>query len=134
MKTVFNHSRIGTGEYCSEGDYWNLSDLQRTSHNLAVQKGWYDSRDLSDPNVHITMLALIATEVHEAIEEVRDGGRLVYTDPETGKPEGVGIELADVILRVCDYAEACGIHMPTLIRMKHEYNARREHRHGGRLA
>lgn len=134
MKTVFNQPRLGTRASDSEGNYWDLCHLQRASHNLAIQKGWYDSRDLSDPNVHITMLALIATEVHEAIEEVRDGGRLVYTDPETGKPEGVGIELADVILRVCDYAEACGLRLPTLIRMKHEYNVRREHRHGGKLA
>lgn len=110
-----------------------IHEWQDNSHILAVQKGWYQNRDPKSADCHVTMLALIAGEVFEAIEEVRDGGRIVYTG-ENGKPEGVGIELADVLLRLFDYAEFCGIDLQEMLETKHEYNKTRQHRHGGRLA
>lgn len=110
-----------------------ILDWQRNTHAVAVRKGWYVGRDPKSADCHITMLALIAGEVHEAIEEVRDGGRIHYLGPD-GKPEGVGIELADVLLRVFDYAEFCGMDLQALLETKHKYNQTRTHRHGGRLA
>lgn len=111
----------------------DIGDWQETAHTLAVDKGWYQNRDPKSADCHVTMLALIAGEVHEAIEEVRDGGRIHYTG-ENGKPEGVGIELADVLLRLFDYAEFCGIDLQSMLETKHKYNKTRQHRHGGRLA
>lgn len=108
-------------------------EWQESSHYLAVEKGWYQNRDPKSADCHVTMLALIAGEVHEAIEEVRDGGLIHYTG-ENGKPEGVGIELADVMLRLFDYAEFCGIDLQEMLETKHTYNQTRKHRHGGRLA
>lgn len=48
-----------------------------------------------------------------------------------GKPEGVGPELADTIIRILDYAEHVGLNMDMEVRRKMEHNAGREVRHGG---
>jgi len=68
----------------------------------------------------ITLLALVTTEVAEAIECVREGKYHEWTR-ENGKPEGLPSELADV-----DIAAA--------IDRKHAFNATRSVRHGGKLA
>lgn len=52
-------------------------------------------------------------------------------DVQNGKPEGVGPELADTIIRILDYAEHVGLDMDMEVRRKMEHNAGREVRHGG---
>lgn len=52
-------------------------------------------------------------------------------DKLSGKPEGVGPELADTIIRILDYAEHVGLDMDMEVRRKMEHNAGREVRHGG---
>ena len=49
-----------------------------------------------------------------------------------GKPEGIPIELADVIIRILDYCGYAGIDIEAAIRQKHEYNKSRPYRHGGK--
>lgn len=49
-----------------------------------------------------------------------------------GKPEGIPIELADVIIRVLDYCGYAGIDIDAAISQKHEYNKTRPYRHGGK--
>lgn len=55
--------------------------------------------------------------------------------PETlglvGKPEGVGPELADAVIRILDYAEHVGLDMDFEVRRKMAHNEGREIRHGG---
>lgn len=81
----------------------------------------------------IVLLALITTEVAEAIEEVR-AGRFREWSGENGKPEGLPAELADVVIRCFDLAEGLGIDLTGAIERKHAYNASRPARHGGKLA
>lgn len=67
------------------------------------------------------------------MEEYRNG-RLpteVYTG-NGGKPEGIPIELADVIIRIFDYCGYAGIDIDAAITQKHEYNKTRPYRHGGK--
>jgi NTP pyrophosphatase (non-canonical NTP hydrolase) len=50
------------------------------------------------------------------------------------KPEGVPSELADVVIRALDAADAWGIDLGAVIEEKLAYNATRGHRHGGKTA
>lgn len=81
----------------------------------------------------IAWLGLVATEVAESIEDVV-AGRWETTKNEKGKPEGLGSELADIIIRVCDDAGALGINLAADLRTKLDYNRTRSHKHGGKLA
>lgn len=71
--------------------------------------------------------------VLDVLEEYRNGRSAseVYTGS-GGKPEGIPIELADVIIRILDYCGYAGIDIEAAIRQKHEYNKSRPYRHGGK--
>jgi NTP pyrophosphatase (non-canonical NTP hydrolase) len=91
-------------------------------------------------------VALMHTELSETLEEVRNGRdyREIYkqTIPSTdgmpphstNKPEGVPIELADVIIRILDTAAEYNIDLESAINAKLIYNNSRPFRHGGKLA
>ena len=134
-----------------------INELAKEIHENAVKHGWWDEKR-GFPEV----LALIHSEVSEALEEYRNGrgaAEIYYTnskckesggvcvadaadecpnDPhscgafEKGKPEGIPIELADVIIRILDYCGYAGIDIEAEIRQKHEYNKSRPYRHGGK--
>ena len=48
------------------------------------------------------------------------------------KPEGIAVELADVILRTLDLMAALGVDVDAVVMAKHRYNLGREYRHGGK--
>lgn len=93
---------------------------------------WDADRLLDYARSYITVkLALITTEVSEAIDEVRSNpGPLVKYYREDGKPEGLESELADVILRTGDLAASFGIDLEAAVIEKHEYNLTRPAKHG----
>ena len=94
-----------------------INEVARQIHENAVDHGWWDEERCFP----------------EALEEYRNG-RLpteVYTG-NNGKPEGIPIELADVIIRVLDYCGYAGIDIDAAISQKHEYNKSRPYRHGGK--
>lgn len=126
-----------------------LNEIKREIHKNAVAHGWWD-KEKSFPEI----IALIHSELSEALEEDRERRPHIYfvverkqadgkiipemrTDWGDGsfdgqKPEGVGIELADAIIRILDYCEHAGIDIDAAIRMKHEYNKTRPYMHGGK--
>jgi NTP pyrophosphatase (non-canonical NTP hydrolase) len=110
-----------------------IKELQKEIHSLAREKGWYDSQEGRKP---LEMLALIMSEIGEAVEEVRKDNTPYSVDFTEGlgnnKPEGEFVELADAIIRILDYAEYRGVDMAEVIRLKHEFNKTRSYRHGGK--
>lgn len=101
---------------------------QKELHELAKSKGFWDNPVRSD----LECLMLITTEIAEAAEEVRNPNCIITVDTRSGKPEGLGIELADAVIRIMDYAEFRGIDLERMINIKHEYNKGRPHKHGKR--
>lgn len=126
----------------------NIREWQKEIHECAKEHGWYET-ERSFPE----LLALMHSELSEALEEYRDGNPNAYVirdasafpqyehcyikETDTAKwgdkkPEGIGIELADCVIRILDTCEHMGIDMENMIRLKHVYNQSRTYRHGGK--
>jgi NTP pyrophosphatase (non-canonical NTP hydrolase) len=108
-----------------------ISDLVRESHATALAKGWYEGRERGLPE----LIALCHSELSEALEEWRNG----HAPAEVyhlagGKPEGVPIEMADLLIRVADLCGFFGIDLEAALREKMAFNLTRPQRHGGKLA
>ncbi len=68
----------------------------------------------------------------EAVECVRDDALLLDHEAD-GKPIGLPIEIADVVIRCLDLAGGLGIDLEEIIAEKVAFNRGRKHRHGGKL-
>lgn len=76
-------------------------------------------------------LMLIVSEAAEALEAVRNNEPHIHFGP-NGKPEGLGPELADIVLRTIQYAAHLGIDIEEMMELKHAYNETRPPKHGGK--
>ena len=129
----------------------NINELAKEVHENAVAHGWWEK-----PPTLPEALCLIHAELSEALEEYREGNPLIYGTcalaaedckfsgvcdrvgrPGEGegidgpcKPEGIAVELADVILRTLDLMAAIGVDVDAVVMAKHKYNLGREYRHG----
>jgi len=104
-----------------------IAELQVRARRNAVAHGFTESS-------FVERLALVHSEVSEALEEYRDGSLPadVYWK-ESLKPEGVPIELADTVIRILDLCEAYGIDLEYAIEEKMKFNETRPFRHGGKV-
>lgn len=97
-------------------------------HDNAVRKGCWPvqgpaPRLIASTDLILSKLALIHSEVSEALEEARE---------EHPSLEAFGEELADVVIRTMDLAVACGVDLGDTILSKMARNEARPHRHGKR--
>ena len=115
-------------------------------HQTAVEHGWWaDGRDKPFPE----LIALLHSEVSEVFESWRSGTAptsIVYTLADDSlnyssakfagyvKPDGIPVELADVIIRAMDMAAGLGIPLAQAMEEKLAYNKTRSYRHGGKMA
>jgi NTP pyrophosphatase (non-canonical NTP hydrolase) len=137
-----------------------LKGFAEAVHALAVKKGWYDdSKNLkfSDfiGNIHAEV-----SEAFELYRKYKTVNRVFVTcksgffancfysdypgfkkaclldfdclDCPQFLPEGIPVELADVLLRVFDMCEFYNIDLEFALKVKHRHNETRPYRHGGK--
>lgn len=116
-----------------------INEMLEQAHSNSRAKGWWEEQmgaeELRADRVIATIpekLALIHSEVSEALEAYRGGFLGCIVDADSLKPEGFASELADVLIRCGDLAGALGIDLEAAVKQKMAYNATRPHRHGGK--
>jgi NTP pyrophosphatase (non-canonical NTP hydrolase) len=106
-----------------------------------VQKGWRSADGGPGSNTFGDYIALLHSELSEALEAFRDWRLQDMTaafpsdDAPKGalpKPEGVGSEMADVLIRLLDMCDVFGIDLQAEYERKVAYNRTRPYQHGGR--
>ena len=102
--------------YDLEATNINIDFLADEVHNVSKSKGFYDN-----PRSIVESLALIHSEVSEAVEAIRN-------DDETNFRE----ELADIIIRTLDLSAYTKIDIGHEILKKIRKNKSRPHMHGGK--
>lgn len=106
-----------------------MNDLVKEIHTTAKEKGWWD-----EPRSFGDIIALCHSELSEALDEYCNGSKIHQTYiASDGKPEGVPVELADVLIRIFDACGYYNIDIASAVKTKVEYNKGRPYRHGGKV-
>lgn len=103
----------------------SLTDWVKLCHSISVEAGWWKPEELTDPQAHAVKIALIHSEISEALEAVRKGGH----DKHIPDRLAVEVELADAVIRIFDLAGALELDIEGAMAEKLEYNSKRaDHR------
>lgn len=129
-----------------------IKTLVAKAHENAVKHGFWEP-----PLSFGTAIALIHSELSEALEEERNGnpdvwfacnesGNFICTPQDeteclmygkeslckyrSRKPEGVAVELADAVIRIADLCGHLEIDLEEVIEIKMAYNEGRPYKHG----
>lgn len=122
-----------TGEQDDAGpSRWRVIAYHKSGGDVAIGSGVSkeQAREACEKKIRVSVdtyripaiLALIHSEVSEALEEFRKAHRI----------EHFGEELADVIIRVLDCTAGLGIDIDAAVRAKLEVNRTRGFKHGGK--
>lgn len=127
---MINHAYIKEKEY-QENYADQVKYLQVLCHGLASEAGWWDNRDLDDPQTIPTCLCLVHSEVSEAME----GARKNRMDDHLPHRKALEVELADAMIRILDLAGAYQLDLGGALVEKLVYNTQRaDHKREARAA
>lgn len=106
-----------------------LNDLALLCHARAREAGWWEpyyrawANNERDATITFrgTCYSLMHSELSEAFEGLRKGGMDKHLPHRTAE----SVELADLLIRVFDYAGHCGFDLDGAVREKLEYNRTR---------
>lgn len=107
----------------------NLKEIQVMITETANSHGWGDG-----PADIPAACALFHSEVSELFEHYRNGqdvNEIFYGNDD--KPDGIPVEVADIIIRVLHFAEYHGIDVEKAILIKNQYNMARPFKHGNKV-
>lgn len=95
-----------------------INDLCDEANFTARDKGFWKEYDVTETNTQLVKLALIVSEVGEAIESVRKNDIQNFEE-----------ELADICIRIFDLCGESGINLELAILTKMNFNKSRPHMH-----
>jgi NTP pyrophosphatase (non-canonical NTP hydrolase) len=98
--------------------------IGKRAYDGCVKRGFLDTL-INDEKA----LLLIHSEISEAVEYLRHDNPLSNHITEFS---GIEEELADIVIRVCNYAYAKNFKLGEAIIAKMEFNDTREYKHGGK--
>ena len=108
-----------------------VAQIEQLCHGLAREAGWWDNRDLGDPQTIPACLCLVHSEVSEAME----GARKNRMDDHLPHRKALEVELADAMIRILDLAGAYQLDLGCALVEKLVYNTQRaDHKREARAA
>ena len=101
-----------------------IKELQEKSHKTAVEKGFWGKKKTEmlctePPRNKGELIALMHSELSECLEALRKEDK-----------DNEAEELADLMIRIGDYAEAFRIDLTSAIESKMKRNKKRPYKHG----
>jgi NTP pyrophosphatase (non-canonical NTP hydrolase) len=111
-----------------DNTFQSFNEVAEYVYDIAKDKGFYDKE---------VNMASVTSNIHGEVSELWDAYRKNQLFKQCDKPVNlmcIEEELADIIIRALETANAYNLNIGEAIKLKSEYNKTRPYRNGGKLA